>query len=84
MEKEADDLAAKAEHKHDFVCIMKSNSLQKTVKQKLVDIQALEPAAGKYPAAVQGQLIHQQPLNLLYVLYIVQTVTEQRTFGASC
>jgi len=24
-------------------------------------------AAGKYPAAVQGQLIHQQPLNFLYI-----------------
>ena len=41
LEKEADDLAAQAEQKHDFVCITKSNSLWKTVKQKLVDIQEL-------------------------------------------
>ena len=37
LEKEADDLAAKAEQKHDFM----SNSLRKTAKQKLVDIQEL-------------------------------------------
>jgi len=42
LEKEADDLAAKAEQKHDFMCITKSNSLRKTVKQKLVDIQAVD------------------------------------------
>jgi len=42
LKKEADDLAAKAEHKHAFMCITKSNSLWKTVKQKLVDIQALD------------------------------------------
>jgi len=41
LEKEADDLAAKAEQKHDFMCITKSNSLRKTAKQKLVDIQEL-------------------------------------------
>jgi len=41
LEKEADDLAAQAEQKHDFVCITKSNSLRKTAKQKLVDIQEL-------------------------------------------
>jgi len=42
LEKEADDLAAKAEQKHDFMCIMKSNSLRKTVRQKLVNIQAFD------------------------------------------
>jgi len=41
LEKEADDLADKAEQKRDFVCITKSNSLRKTAKRKLVDIQAL-------------------------------------------
>jgi len=41
LEKEADDLAEKAEQKRDFMCITKSNSLRKTAKQKLVDIEAL-------------------------------------------
>jgi len=41
-ENKADDLAAKAEQKHDFMCITKSYSLWKTVKQKLFDIQALD------------------------------------------
>jgi len=41
LEKEADDLAVTAEQKHDFTCITKSNSLHKTAKQKLVDIQAV-------------------------------------------
>jgi len=41
------------------------------------EAEAGSPAAGKYPAAVQRQFIHKQPLNFLYILYIVQTVTEQ-------
>ena len=60
LEKEADDLAVTAEQKHDFTCITKSNSFHKTAKQKLVDIQAVD----QYPAAVQGQMIHQQLLSL--------------------
>ena len=42
LEKEADDLAVTAELKHDFTCTTKSNSLCKTAKQKLVDIQAVD------------------------------------------
>ena len=39
------------EQKHDFTCITKSNSLRKTAKQKLVDIQAVD---------LQLESIHQQ------------------------
>jgi len=42
LEKEADDLAVTAEQRHDFTCITKSNSLRKTAKQKLFDIQAVD------------------------------------------
>jgi len=61
LEKVADYLAAKAEHKHAENCEAEAGWHS-----------GIWAAAGKYPAAVQGQLIHQQPLSFLYILYIVQ------------
>jgi len=58
LEKEADDLALIAEQKHDFMCITKSNSLCKTAKQKLVDIQAVD---------LQLESIQQQSMDKWYI-----------------
>ncbi len=42
MQKEADEMAVRAERKHDFTLLSKSNAYQKSVTEKSKELAALE------------------------------------------